>query len=318
MSAIAQAFTRILPPHPAERDKSGLAGGSGRQQGVGGFIPYITAGDPDLATTYEILLALGRAGATVIELGFPFSDPMADGPVIQRACMRALKNRITIDDVLAVTREAKSKIGSPVVLFSYVNPVLQYGFERLIASAGENGISGLLLTDLPADNGARLAAFARRYEVDLITLAAPTCTDERLKTICAHASGFIYAVSRTGVTGTRRELGADARTLVERIRRCTPLPVALGFGVSNREQAREVLTFADAVVVGSAIVHEIEKNLGGNDLVAKVERLAREFAETGGDIALDAAAKPAISPLSTPASANAALAGDPWAVKETH
>jgi len=270
MSAIAEAFART------------------RQQGRGGFIPYITAGDPDLAATYEIMLALGRAGATVIELGFPFSDPMADGPVIQRACARALaavgeQKRLTVADALAVAREATRKIDAPVVLFSYVNPVLQYGFERLIAAAKESGISGLLLTDLPADNAARLAGFARGYGVDLITLAAPTCSDERLKTICAHASGFIYAVSRTGVTGTRAQLGGEARTLVERLRRCTSLPVALGFGVSNREQAREVLTFADAVVVGSAIVQLIETNLGRprRELAAQVEALARELAGNG-------------------------------------
>ena len=224
MSAIANAFARV------------------RREGRGGFIPYITAGDPDLAATYDILLALGRAGATVIELGFPFSDPMADGPVIQRACARALKNRVTMRDVLEVAREAKSKLACPVVLFSYLNPVLQYGLERMITTAGENGISGLLLTDLPADNAARLGVFAREHQVDLITLAAPTCTDERLKIVCAHASGFIYAVSRTGVTGTRRQLSDDARLLVERIRRFSSLPVALGFGVSTGQQAREVLT----------------------------------------------------------------------------
>jgi tryptophan synthase alpha chain len=298
MSAIAQAFTRILPSQQA---KTGLAGDPGRQQGRGGFIPYITAGDPDLDTTYEILLALGRAGATVIELGFPFSDPMADGPTIQRACARALNHRLSMSDVLAVAREAKTKIDAPVVLFSYVNPVLQYGLERLIASAAENGIAGLLLTDLPADSAVRLAEFARRYGVDLITLAAPTCTDERLQLICAHASGFIYAVSRTGVTGTRQQLGGEARLLVERLRRCTSLPVALGFGVSNREQAREVLSFADAVVVGSAIVQLIETNLGRQELVADVERLAREFARAAADP--ESTAKPPVSQL---------------AMKETH
>jgi len=278
MSAIADAFARL------------------RREGRGGFIPYITAGDPDLAATYDILLALGRAGAAVIELGFPFSDPMADGPVIQRACARALKNRVTMRDVLAVAREAKSNLACPVVLFSYLNPVLQYGLERIVTGAVQNGISGLLLTDLPADNAARLGVFARQHQVDLITLAAPTCTDERLKTICAHASGFIYAVSRTGVTGTRRQLGDDARLLVERIRRFSSLPVALGFGVSSGEQAREVLAFANAVVVGSAIVQVIEaipgsvptraSNARAADnhaaLVAAVEKLAREFQPQSG------------------------------------
>jgi len=232
-------------------------------------------------------------------------------------------------DVLDVAKQAKSKIDAPLVLFSYVNPVLQYGFERLITSAEENGIAGLLLTDLPADNAARLAAFARPYGVDLITLAAPTCSDERLKTICAHASGFIYAVSRTGVTGTQQQLSADARALVERVRRCTSLPVALGFGVSNREQAKEVLTFADAVIVGSAIVQLIETNSGRpddpgppanaiafagvEDLAASIEALARELAGNGHADC-------------TPTNARSALAGDPsadaaaisLAVKETH
>jgi tryptophan synthase alpha chain len=252
------------------------------RQGRGGFIPYITAGDPDLSATYDILLALGRSGATVIELGFPFSDPMADGPVIQRACARALKNRVTMRDVLEVAREAKSKLACPVVLFSYLNPVLQYGLERMITGAGENGISGLLLTDLPADNAARLGVFARQHQVDLIALAAPTCTDERLQIVCAHASGFIYAVSRTGVTGTHRQLSDDARLLVERIRRFSSLPVALGFGVSTGQQAREVLTFADAVVVGSAIVQAIEANPGRQGLVAAVEKLARDFQPQSG------------------------------------
>lgn len=284
MSAIANAFARI------------------RRESRGGFIPYITAGDPDLAATYDILLALGRAGATVIELGFPFSDPMADGPVIQRACARALKNRVTMRDVLAVAREAKSKLSCPVVLFSYLNPVLQYGLERMITNAGENGISGLLLTDLPADNAARLGVFAREHQVDLITLAAPTCTDERLKIVCAHAAGFIYAVSRTGVTGTRQQLSDDARLLVGRIRRFSPLPVALGFGVSTGQQAREVLTFADAVVVGSAIVQAIEANPGREGLVAAVEKLARDF-----------------QPQSGSPTADEACSGDPGlAVKETH
>jgi tryptophan synthase alpha chain len=264
MSAIQSAFAAV------------------RRQGRGGFIPYITAGDPDLAATYDILLALGRSGATVIELGFPFSDPMADGPVIQRACARALKNRVTMRDVLEVAREAKSKLACPVVLFSYLNPVLQYGLERMITGAGENGISGLLLTDLPADNAARLGVFARQHQVDLIALAAPTCTDERLQIVCAHASGFIYAVSRTGVTGTHRQLSDDARLLVERIRRFSSLPVALGFGVSTGQQAREVLTFADAVVVGSAIVQAIEANPGRQGLVAAVEKLARDFQPQSG------------------------------------
>jgi tryptophan synthase alpha chain len=277
MSAIASAFDRV------------------RRQGRGGFIPYITAGDPDLAATYEILLALGRAGATVIELGFPFSDPMADGPVIQRACARALRNRVTMSDVLAVAREAKSKMDCPVVLFSYLNPVLQYGLERMIISAGENGISGLLLTDLPADN-APLGAFARKHQVDLITLAAPTCTDERLKTVCAQASGFIYAVSRTGVTGTHRELSDDARLLVERIRRFSSLPVALGFGVSTAQQAREVLTFADAVIVGSAIVQAIETIPVGKGLAAAVEKLARDFQpQPADDAALPRSGNPGLA-----------------------
>jgi tryptophan synthase alpha chain len=250
-----------------------------RARGAGGFIPYITAGDPDLATTYELLLALHRADASVIELGFPFSDPIADGPVIQRACSRALQRGVTLPDVLAVTREASRRMDCPIVLFSYMNPILQYGFERLLETAPADGIAGLLLTDLPGDAAPRLSALAQQHGVDLIVLAAPTCTDERLRTICTNARGFLYAVSRTGVTGLREHLGEEVRETVQRIRRFSSLPVAVGFGISNPGQAAEVLAFADAAVVGSAIVQSIEENAGRPGLIQCVENLARGFSE---------------------------------------
>lgn len=241
-----------------------------RADSAGGFIPYITAGDPDLATTYQILLTLARAGASVIELGVPFSDPVADGPVIQRACARALQNGVMLPDVLALTRETSRNTDCPIVLFSYVNPILQYGFERLFSSAKAEGVAGLLLTDLPSGTAPRLGALARQYGLDLIALAAPTCTDERLLQISAQASGFLYVVARTGVTGASDQSSAEARQTVARIRRVSSLPVAVGFGVSTPQQAEDVLTFADAVVVGSALVQCVEdhaKQPGGMERI---------------------------------------------------
>jgi tryptophan synthase alpha chain len=256
MSAIEQAFARI-------------------PSGRGGVVPYITAGHPDLATTYDVLLALARAGATVMELGVPFSDPMADGPRIQRACEAALRNGTRLVDVLALTRELKKKTDVPVVLFSYLNPLLQYGLERLARESEENGIAGVLVTDLPTDAAAPFAAELRRHGADFISLVAPTSTDERLRQTADAASGFIYAVSRTGVTGTQEQVSTDAKALVERVRRFTKLPVALGFGISTRQHASEAWKYADAVVVGSALVKIIDES--GTAAAAKAGEFLREF-----------------------------------------
>ncbi|MBI4468320.1 MAG: tryptophan synthase subunit alpha [Acidobacteria bacterium] len=244
-----------------------------------GLIPFITAGDPDLETTGELILALDRAGAAVLELGVPFSDPMADGPVIQRASERALKNRVSVSDCLALAGQARRECSLPIVLFSYLNPLLSFGLERLAEEMSESRIEGLLVTDLtPEESGAVTPAFRARG-IDVIFLAAPTSTDDRLELISRAASGFIYAVSRTGVTGVQENLSEAARQLAGRIRRFSSLPVAVGFGVSRPEQVREVWQFADAAVVGSALVREIEQRRGQADLVKRVTDFFRWLKE---------------------------------------
>ncbi|HVP65553.1 MAG TPA: tryptophan synthase subunit alpha [candidate division Zixibacteria bacterium] len=248
---------------------SGLAA-SGRK----GFIPYITAGGPDLETTYEVMVALAEAGATVIELGVPFSDPMADGPVIQAACERALQVGTTLAKVLEVARRAWEKTHVPIVLFSYLNPLLQYGLEKLARDAKASGIAGVLVTDLPAESAQQFSALLRAQQIDLVMLIAPTTSDARLQKIAQHATGFLYTISVAGVTGARKQLSSDVRDLVARIRRVSQLPVAVGFGISTPEQAREAWQFADAVVVGSAIVRIIEAE------GARAPQRVREFAQS--------------------------------------
>lgn len=241
-----------------------------KPQGRKGFIPFITAGDPDLATTEQILIELDRAGATVIELGVPFSDPMADGPVIQRASERALKNSFGLQDLLDMAARARKQIDTPIILFSYFNPLLQFGLKRLAGAARDAGIDGVLVTDMTPEESGEVEAALRGNGLDMIFLIAPTSTDERLKLVAEHASGFVYAVSRAGVTGTRETVSAEAEQLVGRMRRFTSLPIAVGFGISTAEQVRDVHRYADAVVVGSAIVAEMERLAGAPDVAQKI------------------------------------------------
>ena len=239
------------------------------------FIPFITAGDPTLDATRDLIVELARAGATVIELGVPFSDPMADGPVIQRASERALRNGVGVAEVLSVIRDARRETDVPIVLFSYYNPLLQFGAERLCAEAGRAGVDGMLVTDLAPEESAEFAATLSQHELDLIFLVAPTSTDARLSRIAERAGGFIYAVSRAGVTGVQSASSTEAERLVERVRAVSQLPVAVGFGISTREQVADVWRYADAAVVGSAIVAEIEKQGDAPDLAAHIGRFAR-------------------------------------------
>ncbi|HEX8557272.1 MAG TPA: tryptophan synthase subunit alpha [Pyrinomonadaceae bacterium] len=248
--------------------------GSGR----GGFVPYITAGDPDLATTRELVVELARAGATLVELGVPFSDPVADGPTIQRASERALAQGVGLADVLSVLADARRETDVPVILFSYFNPLLQHGVERLAADAARAGADGVLVTDLVPEESADFNAALSRNGLDQIFLAAPTTSDARLRLIAGRASGFVYAVSRAGVTGAGADLSAEAARLVARVRAVTDLPVAVGFGVSTAAHVAEVWRYADAAVVGSALVAEIEKHAGRPDLVARVGAFARALA----------------------------------------
>jgi tryptophan synthase alpha chain len=225
-----------------------------------GLVAYITCGDPDIATSREVVLAAIRAGADVIELGVPFSDPVADGAVIQRASQRALDSHTTLEQVLHLAREVRRQSDAGMIVFSYLNPVLRFGLARFCAAAEDAGIDGALITDLPVEEAGEYLRCMRKRELATVFLAAPTSTDERLKRIAEESRGFVYAVSRTGVTGTRQEVAADASALVRRIRKFTELPVGVGFGVSNAQQFAEVGSFADAVVVGSAIVQVIEQS----------------------------------------------------------
>ena len=242
-----------------------------------GFIPFITAGDPDLATTEQLLIELARAGATVIELGVPFSDPMADGPIIQRASERALKHGFGIEELLAVVSRARKFIDTPIILFSYFNPLLQFGVQRLAKAARESGVDGVLVTDLTPEESPAFAEELHANELEMIFLVAPTSTDERLDLISRHASGFIYAVSRAGVTGTQETVSAEAERLVTRVRKFSSLPVAVGFGISNRDQVADVQRYADAVVVGSAIVKELERVAGETNVPARIGEFARSL-----------------------------------------
>lgn len=248
---------------------------SAQAGGRGGFIPFITAGDPDLETTHELLLELARSGATVIELGVPFSDPMADGPVIQRASERALRRAVGLAEILEVTASARQQMDVPVLLFSYFNPLLQYGIERLSREARAAGIEGVLVTDLVPEESAECRRALVAGSIDLIFLVAPTSTDARLRLVAERASGFIYAVSRAGVTGARSEPSRDAEELVRRVRNFSRLPVAVGFGISTAEQVADVWRYADAAVVGSAIVARIEELQGSPDMVERVGEFAR-------------------------------------------
>jgi tryptophan synthase alpha chain len=240
-----------------------------KRAGKKGFIPYITAGDPDLATTEQLLLTLAQH-ATLIELGVPFSDPMADGPVIQRASERALKNNFGLQDILDKAARARKQIDTPIILFSYYNPLLQFGLKRLAQAAKDAGIDGVLVTDLTPEESGEFEAELHAHDLDMIFLIAPTSTDERLKLVAKHASGFIYAVSRAGVTGARETLSAEAEKLVSRMRQFSQLPIAVGFGISNAQQVADVSRYADAVVVGSAIVAEMERCAGEPDLPGRI------------------------------------------------
>ena len=241
-----------------------------KQAGKKGFIPFITAGDPDLATTEQLLITLANSGATLIELGVPFSDPMADGPVIQRASERALKNKFGLQAILDVTSRVRKQIDTPIILFSYYNPLLQFGLKRVAEAAKEAGLDGVLVTDLTPEESGEFETELRAQGLDMIFLVAPTSTDERLQLVAQHASGFIYAVSRAGVTGARSTISAEAEKLVTRMRRFSELPIAVGFGISNADQVKDVQRYADAVVVGSAIVAEMERRLGAPDLAKEI------------------------------------------------
>ena len=226
-----------------------------------GLVIYFTAGDPDLVTTRDMAIAAIDNGADVIELGVPFSDPLADGPIIQRASERALARGARLRDVLALAGEIRTaRPSAGLIIFSYLNPILRYGLRKFVDDAKAAGADGVLAIDLIVEEAAEYLAEMSRAGLAPVFLAAPTSPDERLEAIAKNSKGFVYAISRTGITGTQQSLAADVAALVARVRRWTSLPVAVGFGISNSEHVAQVGEFADAAVVGSAIVELIERS----------------------------------------------------------
>ncbi|GAA3750046.1 tryptophan synthase subunit alpha [Terriglobus aquaticus] len=231
-----------------------------------GLVVYLTAGDPSIEITYDIALAAIDNGADVLELGVPFSDPLADGPVIQRASERAVGRGVSLHDVLALSkriREARPETG--IVLFSYLNPVVRMGLEAFCKAAKEHGADGVLLTDMIVEESADYLRHMRANGLAPVFLAAPTSPDDRLRAIAEHSEGFIYAISRVGITGKQAALESDAESLVRRLRQFTTKPIAVGFGISNAEHVAAVGKFADAAIIGSAIVHLIEQSEPGTE-----------------------------------------------------
>ena len=226
------------------------------------LVAYVTCGDPDLETTLEIVLAAIEAGAGIIELGVPFSDPVADGPIIQRASERALRQGATLEKILKLAGQIRRRSQAGLIIFSYLNPILKMGLKAFCDTAEEAGIDGALILDLPVEEGSDYLREMKAGRLSTILLAAPTSTDQRLRQMAKVSTGFVYAVSRTGVTGSRRELPDDARQLVTRIRKFTKLPVVVGFGISLPAQFAAVGEYAEGAVVGSAIVQTIEQNPG--------------------------------------------------------
>lgn len=226
------------------------------------LVAYLTCGDPDLRTSRDVALAAISAGAEVLELGVPFSDPVADGPVIQRASERALRNGVSLEDVLNLAAEIRRESDAGLIIFSYLNPILRMGLEKFAATAADAGVDGALVTDLPVEEADEYLKHMQKRDLATVFLAAPTSPDARLKRICEASTGFVYAVSRTGVTGTRQDLADDAQKLVQRLRKFTKLPLVVGFGISKPEHFAAVGKFADGAAVGTAIVQTIEQNPG--------------------------------------------------------
>jgi len=250
-----------------------------QHEGRAALIAYITAGDPTLARTRQLIPALERASADLIELGIPFSDPLADGKTNQAAAERALRNGVSLHDVLTLVHDLRTHSHIPIVFFTYLNPVFRYGFARFADAAAAAGVDGVLTLDMPPEEAAPLKRELDRTGVRSIFLAAPTSSDERLQLIAAHASGFIYYVCRTGVTGERDDVPADLPQHIARIRRFSSLPIAVGFGVSSPAHVRAIAPHADAVVVGSAIVRRIGEGGDSDAMVSSVETFVQELAQ---------------------------------------
>ena len=240
-----------------------------------GLVTYVTAGDPDMARSAGILQALDRAGADVIEVGVPFSDPLADGPVIQRATERALAGGASLSGILDMLQHVRPSLRAPIVLFTYANPLFRMGLDAFGRRAVEAGVDGVLVLDLPVEEAAEFREAMAARGIDTIFLLSPTTTPERIRRAAQLARGFLYGISRLGVTGVRDQVAPEARELAERIRAETSLPIALGFGISRPEHVRQIGQWADAAVVGSGLVTVIAQNIDATDLIDRVESYVR-------------------------------------------
>jgi len=252
-----------------------------KHEGHTGLVTYITAGDPTVARTQDILFALERAGADVIELGVPFSDPLADGPVIQRATERALAGGTTLDDVIGLVERVRARLTVPIVLFTYANPILRMGLREFGQRASAAGVDGVLILDLPVEEADEWRSLFESHGLDTIFLLSPTTTDDRIRQAARLGRGFLYGISRLGVTGARVAVAAGAINLADRIRRETSMPLALGFGVSHPDHVREIGRAADAAVVGSALVQVIADAGDSEGLVPAVEGYVRWLKGSG-------------------------------------
>jgi tryptophan synthase alpha chain len=246
-----------------------------RAVGRPGLVTFVTAGDPDLARSGDILEALDRSGADVLEVGVPFSDPLADGPVIQRATERALAAGASLRGVLELIAKRRASLRAPIVVFSYANPMLRMGVTEFARRAADAGVDGVLALDLPIEEAGGFRDTLAQRGLDTIFLLSPTTTDERIAKAASIGSGFLYGISRLGVTGARERVASSAEALVRRIRAHTTMPIALGFGISRPEHVAEVSAYADAAVVGSALVAKIAEGGSAQELVARVEEYVR-------------------------------------------
>ena len=251
-------------------------------EGKAAFVPYLTMGDPTLERSLELVKALSRAGSDVIELGIPFSDPLADGPTIQAAMQRALGpnwDRVTLRSVIEGVRGIRGEVDSALIAFSYYNPILRMGLDEFASLASEAGIDGVLVPDLTPEEAGPLKEACESRGLDVVFLIAPTSTDERIRKIAAASGGFVYVVSLTGVTGARAEVPAELKAFIANARTLTDMPLAVGFGISTPEMAREIAAVADGVVVGSALVKIVAEHGDSPDLVERYEFFARSLAE---------------------------------------
>lgn len=240
------------------------------------FIPFVTAGDPNLDVTEQLIVAMANAGADIVELGIPFSDPVAEGEVIQAANIRALSAGTTTDKIFAMLKNVRTKTDVPLVFLTYINPIFTYGTEKFLANCQSVGLDGIIVPDVPYEEKAPLAELCRKYGVDLIPLVAPT-SDERIKMIAKEAEGYVYIVSSLGVTGVRSDITTDIAAMTEKIRQATDVPAAVGFGIATPKQAEEMAAVSDGAIVGSAVVKIVGKY--GTDCVQPVSDYVKEMAE---------------------------------------